>query len=47
LLLIPIGQREILDDLLAFAETGLKAAIESAEELGIYIALDPDEDDSE
>jgi hypothetical protein len=33
--------------MLEFAETRLKAAIESAQELGIYIALEPDEDDSE
>jgi hypothetical protein len=43
----PTGQREILEDLTAFAETRLKTAIEGAQELGIDIALEPDEDDSE
>jgi len=43
----PAGQREILDDLLVFAETRLIGAIESARGLGIEISLEPDEYNSE
>lgn len=39
------GQREILDDLLAFADTRLKAAIDRAQELGIDITLGSEDED--
>jgi hypothetical protein len=42
-----IGQREILDDLLSFAERRLKAAIDRAQELGVDITLESDDQGDE
>jgi hypothetical protein len=44
-LLLLAGQREILDDLLGFAERRLKAAIDRAQELGVDITLESDGED--
>jgi hypothetical protein len=39
-----IGQREILNDLLSFVEGRLKAAIDRAQELGVDITLESDDE---
>jgi hypothetical protein len=43
-LLLLTGQREILDDLLVFAGRRLKAAIDRAQELGVDITPESDEE---